>query len=506
MKNRKYVSALISLLFIVLNFGLTSTYAQSVDPPNFKWDLVTTWPANLSIFHENVEKFADEVRLISKGRLDITVYAAGEKVDALETFNAVSEGKVQMGHSASFYWGEKVPGSQIMTTVPFGMTAKGNNAWFYGGNGLEVWRELYANHNIVPFPMGNTGVQTGGWFNKKITTIDDFQGLRMRIPGLGGLVFKKAGGKPVLLPAGDIFSALRDGKIDAADWIGPYHDMELKFHKVARYYYYPGWQEPSATIELLINKKAWEELPGDLQKIVEAVAGYMNVYIYAQFEALNAKALKELREYHPEIEILPFPDEIMEQLKRYTDEVIKEQVKTYPEFKRVYEKYRNFRQDHDEWSSISDDAYKSGRTNNFNRKRASEELIKELRNQKNVREIRPEGPILLISLKGDVTFDTGSSKVKPGLSLTIERLANIIFKYPSRFIMVEGHTDSSGNEVLNLLLSKQRANAVKELLIQQRVNASQIDVIPLGESQPIASNETEMGRRQNRRIEIKVIF
>ena len=322
----------------------------------FDWKMVTAWPPNFPIFQDGVEQLAKEIELMSGGRLKIQVYAGGELVPPLQTFDAVSQGSVEMGHAGAYYWAGKVPAAQFMSSVPFGMTAKGVNAWLYYGGGLELWREIYKPFNLIPFPAGNTGVQMGGWFNKKIESLDDLKGLKMRIPGLGCKVLAKAGGTPILLAGGEIYTALERGNIDAAEWVGPFHDKRLGLYRAAKYYYYPGWHEPGPVLELIINSKAWAQLPEDLQKMVEVATQTLNQKIYAEFEALNLKALQELKEkYH--VEVLAFPPEVLKELKRLTVETLEENAASDASFKKVYEAYKKFQADNAAWHSISDDAY-----------------------------------------------------------------------------------------------------------------------------------------------------
>jgi TRAP-type mannitol/chloroaromatic compound transport system substrate-binding protein len=276
----------------------------------------------------------------------------------LQAFDAVSQGTVEMGHGAAYYWAGKVPAAQFMSAVPFGMTAKGMNAWLYKGGGLELWRELYEPFNLVPFPAGNSGVQMGGWFNKKIESVDDLKGLKMRIPGLGGKVLAKAGGTPILLAGGELYTALERGTIDATEWVGPFHDKRLGLYRAAKYYYYPGWHEPGTTLEFIINSKAWAELPEDLQKIVEIATHSINQQIYIEFEAFNIKALRELKEEH-NVEVLAFPPEVLKKLKRLTIEALDEETAKSAPFKKVYEAYKKFQTDNAAWNAISDDAYSS---------------------------------------------------------------------------------------------------------------------------------------------------
>ncbi|HEC84437.1 MAG: ABC transporter substrate-binding protein [Candidatus Parabeggiatoa sp. nov. 2] len=293
---------------------------------------------------------------MSRGRLKVQVYAGGELVPPLQVFDAVSQNTVQMGHAAAHYWAGKVPAAQFMSAMPFGMTAKGMNAWLYLGGGLELWRELYKPFNLIPFPAGNTGVQMGGWFNKKIETVDDLKGLKMRLPGLGAKVLAKAGVTPILLAGGEIYTALERGTIDATEWAAPFHDKRFGLHRVAKYYYYPGWHEPGTVLELIINRQAWADLPEDLQKIIEVAARSINQWIYAEFEALNIKALREIKA-QGRVEVLPFPSEVLKELKRLTVETLDEKAAKEASFKKVYEAYKKFQADHAAWNAISDNAY-----------------------------------------------------------------------------------------------------------------------------------------------------
>lgn len=360
-----------TVLIIVFLFTLLSacgepqksaTPSPTDKPPTetFNWRMVTTWPPNFPILQEGATRFADEVRTMTNGRLNIKVFGGGELVPPLQTFDAVSQGTVEMGHGAAYYWAGKVPAAQFFTSVPFGMNAQGMNAWLYAGGGLELWRDLYKPHNLVPFPMGNTGIQMGGWFNKKIESIDDVKGLKMRFPGLGGKVFAKAGGTPVLLPGGEIYTALERGTIDATEWIGPYHDERLGLHRAAKYYYYPGWHEPGPVLELIINQQAWDSLPYDLKKTVEIAAEAGNVWMLSQFEAKNLEALNRLKEEY-KIQVLPFPDDVIREFKRLTQEVLEEEAEKDEQFKKILEAYRTFMTNNDAWSALSEAAYQEAR-------------------------------------------------------------------------------------------------------------------------------------------------
>jgi TRAP-type mannitol/chloroaromatic compound transport system substrate-binding protein len=261
-----------------------------------------------------------------------------------------------MGHGSAYYWAGKVPEAQFFSTVPFGMTARGMNAWLYHGGGLELWREVYKPFHVIPFPLGNTGVQMGGWFNKEINSLADIKGLKMRIPGLGGKVFAKAGGNPILLAGSEVYTSLERKTIDATEWIGPYHDQRLGLHRAAKHYYYPGWHEPGTVLELTVNERAWDSLPADLQAIVSNAAQAENVRMLSQMEQKNLSALAELRQ-RDDIQIQHFPSDVLQKLKVLTNETLLEEAEKDPKFKRVYEAYQAFRSQNEAWSDISENAY-----------------------------------------------------------------------------------------------------------------------------------------------------
>ncbi len=326
----------------------------------FRWKMVTSWPPNFPIFQQGAERFALEVGIMSHGRLHIQTFAGGQLVPALQVFDAVSQGTVEMGHSASYYWAGKVPAAQFFTTVPFGMNAQGMNAWLYYGGGLELWNEIYKPYNLVALPMGSTGVQMGGWFRKRINTIADLKGLKMRIPGLGGKVMAKAGVNPVLMAGGEIYTALERGTLDAAEWAGPFHDLRLGLYRAAKYYYYPGWHEAGPILELSINNKAWESLPNNLRLIIKTAAASSNLWMLSEFEARNLEALKTLENKY-KIKTYAFPDAVIKQLHQLTVEVLNEEALKDKAFKRVYADYDKFRTANNAWSEISEVAYARAR-------------------------------------------------------------------------------------------------------------------------------------------------
>ncbi len=351
-----------TLLFAVMFLSLSACDDITSHPDNevtqqtFQWQLVTSWPRNFPGLGVAPERFAEQVAQMSGGRLSIKVYAAGELVPALEVFDAVSQGKVQMGHSAAYYWKDKAPAAQFFATVPFGMTAQEMNAWLRVGGGMELWREVYAPFGVVPLAGGNTGMQMGGWFNKEINSLADLKGLKMRLPGLGGEVLKRAGGVPVNLPGGKLFSALKTGEIDAVEWVGPYNDLALGLHKAATYYYYPGWHEPGTTIEFMVNQQALDSLPGDLRAIVEVAAAAVNAQMLDEYVANNLDAYKVLVDEHG-VQLRQFPAEVLAGLKALSQQVIKEQVDSDPQVKRVFDAYQDFLSKVKDYNEISSKAY-----------------------------------------------------------------------------------------------------------------------------------------------------
>lgn len=322
----------------------------------YRWKLITTWPKNLPGLGMAPERLADRLRVMSNGRLDIRVYGAGELVGAFEVFDAVSEGTAQMGHGAAYYWRGKIPVAAMFSTVPFGMTAQEMNAWLYYGGGLELWRELYAPFDLVPMPAGNTGVQMAGWFNKEINSVADLEGLKMRIPGLGGEVMERVGAEPVSLAGSDVFSSLQMGVIDATEWVSPFNDLALGLHTAAEYYYYPGWHEPGPTTELIINREAWEGLPEDLKVMVETTAAAINGEVLAEFTARNATALETLVNEHG-VKLRRLPDDVLDRLESASRAVVKESAQGNELAKRIYDSYTTFLDDVRAYHQVSEQAY-----------------------------------------------------------------------------------------------------------------------------------------------------
>jgi TRAP-type mannitol/chloroaromatic compound transport system substrate-binding protein len=278
---------------------------SSIDEPDYRWKLVTTWPKNLPGLGAAPENFARYVNEMSNGRLEVRVFGAGEIVPAFEVFDAVSQGAAEVGHGASYYWKGKIPAAVFFTAVPFGMTAQEMNGWLHYGGGLELWQDLYAPFGVIPFAGGSTGVQMAGWFNRELRSAKDLSGLKMRIPGLAGEVFDAAGGTAVRIAGGEVYTSMQTGVIDAVEWVGPYNDRTLGLNEVAEFYYYPGWHEPGAMLEFTVNAAAFQELPSDLQAIVRYAARAANQNMLDEFTARNNESLQQLLAAGTQLRHLP---------------------------------------------------------------------------------------------------------------------------------------------------------------------------------------------------------
>jgi TRAP-type mannitol/chloroaromatic compound transport system substrate-binding protein len=322
----------------------------------YEWKMVTAWPPNFPGLGAGAAKLGELITKASGGRLTVKVYGGGELVGPFEVFDAVSRGTAELGHSGPYYWKGKAEAAPFFCTVPFGLNAQEMNGWLYHGGGLELWRELYARFDLVPFPAGNTGVQMAGWFNREITSVADLAGLKMRIPGLGGEVMARLGALPVNLPGAEIFTALQSGAIDAAEWVGPYNDLAFGLYRVAKYCYYPGWQEPGPTLECMVNKPAYEALPDDLKTLLEACCRAVNDDMLADYTAQNHRALVALRDQH-KVEFRRLPDAVLEALRKAADEVLEEMAAKDSFARRVYDSFKTFRDQARAWHAVSEVAY-----------------------------------------------------------------------------------------------------------------------------------------------------
>lgn len=322
--------------------------------------MVTTWPKNYPGLGTSAQRLATRIGEMTDGQVDIKVYAAGELVPALECFDTVSSGAADIYHGAEYYWQGKSKAYNFFTAVPYGMTAAEINGWIYHGGGQELWDELAAGFNIKPFMAANTGVQLAGWYRNEINSLDDLKGLKIRMPGLGGEVMRRLGAAAVTLAGPDIFPALQNGTIDAAEWVAPWNDMAFGFYRIAKFYYWPGFHEPGSSLAAGFNLAVWESLTKQQQAVVRAACSAENDYTLAEYTHHNGRALKTLVEEHG-VQMRKFPDEVLAALKKASREVLEDAAKSDAATAKVYESFRGALAVSEEWTRIGDEGYVEAR-------------------------------------------------------------------------------------------------------------------------------------------------
>jgi TRAP-type mannitol/chloroaromatic compound transport system substrate-binding protein len=324
--------------------------AQSM--PEIKWRCASSFPKSLDTIYGAAEIVAKRVAAITDNKFQIRVFAGGEIVPGLQVLDAVKDGTVECGHTVSYYYVGKDPTFAFGTALPFGPNYRQMNAWMYYGGGLELFREFMKEHNIHTIPAGNTGTQMGGWFRKEINTVQELNGLKMRIGGYAGQVLTKLGVVPQQIAGGDIYPALEKGTIDATEWIGPYDDEKLGFHKVAKYYYYPGWWEGGPMLEFYINIKQWESLPKVYQEALDVACAEANVLTMAKYDALNPAALKRLVAGGAVLK--PWPQEVMMACHAAAMELYAETSAKNPKFKKLWDSWKPFLDDQHLWFRVAE--------------------------------------------------------------------------------------------------------------------------------------------------------
>jgi TRAP-type mannitol/chloroaromatic compound transport system substrate-binding protein len=285
-----------------------------------RWNLCMPWPKTTPGLGLNATRFAQLVEAMSAGRIRIAVYGAGELVPPFEVLDAVQAGTADLAHATPYYWAGKAPALQYFTTTPFGLTSDELAGWLYQGDGMDLWREVYADFGVIPFYAGNSRNQAGGWFNKEITSVADLKGLNMRIAGLGGEVLRRLGANTVLIAPGDIAPALMAGTVDAAEWVGPWNDRAFGLYEAAKYYYVPAFHEPGAGLEIIVNRRSFEQLSDDLKAIVETAAAAISMETIADFTFNNIVSYEPLLAQG--VELRTWPDDVVDALGRTTREVM----------------------------------------------------------------------------------------------------------------------------------------------------------------------------------------
>ena len=340
----------------VLITAVLTQPALSDDQKKYKWRLAETWGPNFPIFGDASKNMAKMVDEMSNGRLTIRIDSANKHKSALGIFDFVKSGQYQMGHSASYYWKGKDFNTMFFTTIPFGMTAPEQYAWFYYGGGMELMKKTYDQYGILSFPGGNTGNQMGGWFRKEINSVEDLKGLKMRIPGFAGEVLAKLGAKPTNIPSGELYTALERNTIDALEWVGPSLDLRMGFHKIAPYYY-TGWHEPATELQFMVNQKAYDSLPADLQQILTIAMKAAAYDMYAQSMHESGVNLALLQKDYPNVEIRSFPPSVMAKIRMANANLLKEAADRDPKTKEILDSIMQYQTQVRAWTNFSDRAY-----------------------------------------------------------------------------------------------------------------------------------------------------
>jgi TRAP-type mannitol/chloroaromatic compound transport system substrate-binding protein len=332
-----------------------ATSARATELPAIRWRLASSYPKSLDTIYGAAELLAERVNRISEGKFQIRVFAGGEIVPGLQVLEAVEQGTVECGHTASYYYVGKNMTFAFDTCLPFGLNAREQNAWMYFGGGLQLMREFFKSYNLISFPGGNTGVQMGGWFRKEIKSLADLKGLKMRIPGIGGQILARLGVVPQTLAGGDIYPALERGAIDATEWVGPYDDEKLGFHKVAKNYYYPGWWEGGPQLTFYVNLKKWQELPDPYKAAFETAAAEANVTMLAAYDAKNPPALQRLLKQG--VKLHAFPKDVMLAARKMAFEMYEEEAHKNATFRRIYVEWKKFAVASDQWFKVAESSY-----------------------------------------------------------------------------------------------------------------------------------------------------
>ena len=337
----------------ILAAGSAPAFAQAA--PEVKWRLASSFAKSLDTIYGGAETISKRVAASTNNKFQIQAFAAGEIVPAFGVVDAVQNATVQCCHTAPYYFFGKDPTFAFACAIPFGMNARQQNSWMYHGGGMALYRDFIKDYNIINFPAGNTGAQMGGWFRKEIKSVADLKGLKFRIGGYGGSVLAKLGAVPQQIAAGDIYPALEKGTIDAAEWVGPYDDEKLGFNKVAKFYYYPGWWEGGPELDLFVNLKAWNDLPKDYQSILEAACYEANVDMLAKYDTVNPPALRRL--VAGGTQLRGFSRDIMQACYKATVEVNEETASKNEKFKKIYEPWKQFRDEQDLWFSVAENNF-----------------------------------------------------------------------------------------------------------------------------------------------------
>jgi TRAP-type mannitol/chloroaromatic compound transport system substrate-binding protein len=340
---------------VVAALAMVATTATAADKV-YRLKLAETWGPNFPVFGDATKNMAAMAEKMSNGRLQIRIDSANKHKAPLGVFDMVKSGQYDMGHSASYYWKGKVPNTLYFTSMPFGMTPAEQYAWFYHGGGMELMEKVYAPHNLMSFPGGNTDIQMGGWFQKEINSVEDLQGLKMRIPGFAGEILADLGAKPTNIAPGELYTSLERRTIDALEWVGPSLDLRMGFHKIAPYYY-TGWHEPATELQFLVNARTWKRLPEDLQEILRVAMRTAAYDMYAQATHESGKNWVSIKTEYPNVQVKDFPADVISALKASNDKLLKERAAEDELAAEIQKSQADYLQQVRSWTDISHRAY-----------------------------------------------------------------------------------------------------------------------------------------------------
>ncbi len=362
MKRRSFLKKAGAGLAVGATAGLAACGKEDATPrgspavqaglPGVRWRLTSSFPKNLDVMYASAEILANRVRLITDGKFDIRIYPPGEIAPSLQALEAVQQGTVEACHSCSYYYVDKDRAFAFGSALPFGLNARQMNAWVMYGGGQQLLDEFYSNYNAVSFMAGNSGAQMGGWFRKRIKTLADLRGLKIRTSGLAGELLARLGADPQQIAGSDIFPSLEKGIIDAAEWAGPHDDEKLGFYKIAPYYYYPGWLEPNAATHFFVNRTEWLKLPVPYQEAFRSAAHDANVGMLASYDDKNPQALSRLLSYGVKLE--SYPEEIMKAAYKAAFELYHEEAEKNPAWARIFSGWEKYRKAQNEWFRVAE--------------------------------------------------------------------------------------------------------------------------------------------------------
>jgi TRAP-type mannitol/chloroaromatic compound transport system substrate-binding protein len=323
--------------------SFTFAAPAAISKERYQWKMVMTWQKALPGLGKGAVRLANRITKLSEGRLTVKPYGGGELVPAMGVFDAVSQGTAEMGHCAPYYWLNKSRAAAFFCSVPGGLTAQEMCGWVYFGGGQKLWDELYAPFGLKSFPAGSTGTQMGGWYNREINTVEDLKGLKIRMPGLAGEVVSRLGASSQTIPPQELFTSMQSGYIDALEWVGPWNDMSLGFHKVSKYYYGPAFHEGGPLLELMVNKKAYDALPKELQQIVKIACATETQLMTSEYHANNIRSFEVLKKEGTS-DIRIFPEEVLKTLFAESDAVVADVANDDVMSKKIFESYSQYRE------------------------------------------------------------------------------------------------------------------------------------------------------------------